>query len=111
MREFVYRGRDGLGSAQFGARPAIQVPEKRLAVMQRLRGHAERGGRSIPDFASFDRQHLLTADPVVRTEIQARMLGRPICDDMGSLRIGFVPASRPRRRANEYSPERDERTL
>lgn len=60
----VWRGRDGLGRCP----SAIEVHEKRLAVIKRLRGHAERGGRSILDFASFDRQHLLSADPVVRTE-------------------------------------------
>jgi len=39
-RQFVRRGRDCLGSTQFAAHPAIEVPEKRLAAMERLRGHA-----------------------------------------------------------------------
>jgi hypothetical protein len=43
----VRRGVDGPGSAQFGAHPAIEVPEKRLAAMDRERGHAEPGGGSI----------------------------------------------------------------
>ena len=66
-RQFVRRGGDGLGSTQFGAHPAIEVPEKGLAAMERERGHAERGG-SFLDFASFDRQNLPPAYPVVRTE-------------------------------------------
>jgi hypothetical protein len=32
-RQFVRGGGDGLGSAQFGAHPAIEVPEKRLAPL------------------------------------------------------------------------------
>jgi hypothetical protein len=32
-RQFVRRGGDGLGITQFGAHPAIEVPEKRLAAM------------------------------------------------------------------------------
>ena len=67
-RQFERGGGDGLGSTQFGAHPAIEVPEKRLATMDRERGHAERGGGSILDFASFDRQNLPPAYPVVRTE-------------------------------------------
>jgi hypothetical protein len=42
-RQFVRRCGDGLGGTQFGAHPAIEVPEKRLAAMDRERGHAEHG--------------------------------------------------------------------
>jgi hypothetical protein len=60
------------GSTSFGAHPAIEVPEKRLAVIERWLGHAQRGGRPVLDFASFDRQHFLSAYPVVRTESEQR---------------------------------------
>ena len=59
-RQFVRRGRDRFGSAQFGPHPAIKVPEIRLAMMERLSRHAKCCGGAIVDFTGSDRQHFST---------------------------------------------------
>ena len=41
-------GSDSLGSAAFGARAAVEIPQRRLAVLQALGGHAQRGGGLAP---------------------------------------------------------------
>ena len=70
-RQFMGRGRNRRGSALFGRHPAIELPEIRLAMMERLSRHAKCCGSAILDFTCFDRQHFPTADPIVWTQSES----------------------------------------
>jgi hypothetical protein len=49
-----------------------------FGVMQRVRGHAQRGGNATPDAATLGIEHLATTDLVLPTESQPRGKGGSI---------------------------------
>src|ERR1700730_13228681 len=83
-RQFVGSGRDGFWSPEFGAHPAIEVPQIGLAVIERLRGQAKCRGRSILDLACFDRQHFPAADRLSGHSPSQDVKAGPLADRGGS---------------------------
>ena len=76
--EFMSCGGDSLGFAELASDAPKELAEIVLGVMQRVRGHAQRGGNATPDAATLGIEHLATTDLVLPTESQPRGKGGSI---------------------------------